>query len=226
MNVISVKNLRKDIVNGDNKIEVLNNINLTIKEKEYIAIMGRSGSGKSTLLGILAGLDDITEGEVLIVGTDITKLTENDMSIFRNENIGIVFQTFNLIPILTALENIEMPLYFSKKNINMRKRAKELLKMVGLEEKANIFPKQLSGGEQQRIAIARALITEPKILFADEPTGALDSKNGENVLNIIKKFREEYGTTIVMITHDQKVASEADKILLLSDGNLKQVNER
>jgi putative ABC transport system ATP-binding protein len=224
MELLAVKDLKKDIENGDVKLEILKNINLTISEKEYVAIMGRSGSGKSTLLGILAGLDTLTSGNVTIAGTDISKLSDNKLTDFRNENIGIIFQSFNLIPTLTAIENIEVPIFFSKKKIDIKKRALELLDLVGLKDKANTLPRQLSGGEQQRVAIARALATEPKILFADEPTGALDSKNGELILSILKDFRNKYNMSIIMVTHDKNIANEADRILYLKDGILGEVD--
>jgi putative ABC transport system ATP-binding protein len=223
MELIDVKNLKKDINNGEISLEILKNINLTVKEKEYVAIMGKSGSGKSTLLGILAGLDTSTSGNVIINGTDITQLSDSKLSNFRNENYGIVFQSFNLIPILTAIENIEIPLLFSRKKNDVRKKSVELLDLVGLKGKANMFPRQLSGGEQQRVAIARALATEPKILFADEPTGALDSKNGSLILDILNDFRSKYNMSIIMVTHDKNVASKADRILYLDDGILEEV---
>lgn len=223
MELIAVKDLEKNIESGHVKLEILKNVNLTIKEKEYVAIMGRSGSGKSTLLGILSGLDTLTSGNVIIDGKDITKLSDNKLTDFRNENYGIIFQSPNLIPILTAIENVEVPLFFSNKKLEVKKKAAELLELVGLKDKKDTFPRQLSGGEQQRVAIARALVTDPKILFADEPTGALDSKNGELVLEILKNFRNKYNMSIIMVTHDKKVANEADRILYLNDGILEEV---
>lgn len=224
MELIAVKDLEKNIESGHVKLEILKKVNLTIKEKEYVAIMGRSGSGKSTLLGILSGLDTLTSGNVIIDGKDITKLSDNKLTDFRNENYGIIFQSPNLIPILTAIENVEVPLFFSNKKLEVKKKAAELLELVGLKDKKDTFPRQLSGGEQQRVAIARALVTDPKILFADEPTGALDSKNGELVLEILKNFRNKYNMSIIMVTHDKKVANQADRILYLNDGILEEVD--
>jgi putative ABC transport system ATP-binding protein len=217
--VLTIENLSKEITNKNVKNSILNNINLTVKEKEYVAIMGASGSGKTTLLGIISGIDSLTSGKVFIDKTDISKLNDNKLTEFRNENIGIVFQSFNLIPVLSAKENIEVPLYFSDKGIDVEAKVNELLELVGLKDKANFMPEQLSGGEQQRIAIARALATEPRILFADEPTGALDSKNGQNIMDIFEQFRQKYGMTIVMVTHDKVVAERADRILYMQDGS-------
>lgn len=226
MELVVVKNVKKNITNGITDLQILKNINFIIHEKEYVAIMGKSGSGKSTLLGILSGLDSLTDGDVMINGINISTLNENKLADLRNEHIGIVFQSFNLIPILTAIENIEVPLLFSKRKFNVKKKALELLELVGLKDKENTFPRQLSGGEQQRVAIARALATEPKIIFADEPTGSLDSKNGEMILKILKDFRDKYNTAIVVVTHDKNIANEADRILYLKDGTLEEVNNR
>lgn len=221
-NIIEVRNLSKVIENEDIKIEILNNISFNIKENEYVAIMGRSGSGKSTLLSILSGLDDPTSGEVFIDGTCINNLNDNELTEFRNKEIGIVFQSFNLIKSLNALENIQVPLFFSKQKIDFREKSLEMIKLIGLYDKSNTFPKQLSGGEQQRIAIARALSTCPKILFADEPTGALDSKTSHDIMKILKDFRERYKMTIILVTHDKNIAMEADRILYIEDGELNE----
>jgi putative ABC transport system ATP-binding protein len=218
---IEVSDLIKEINNDGSRFTVLNDISFQVQKGEYISIMGRSGSGKSTLLGILGGLDNVTKGIVKLNGKDICKMDENNLTDFRNENIGIIFQSFNLIPTMNALENVEVPLFFSKKRYNIKKRAAELLDMVGLGDKFKVFPRQLSGGEQQRVAIARALSAEPQILLADEPTGALDSKNGDMVLDILKSFRDKYGMTVVMVTHDQNVAKCTDRILYMEDGKLK-----
>lgn len=218
---IEINNLIKEINTDGNKFTVLDDISFNVKKGEYISIMGRSGSGKSTLLGIIGGLDSVTKGTVRLNNKDITKMDENHLADFRNEQIGIIFQSFNLIPTMNALENVEVPLFFSKKKFNIKKRAAELLDMVGLGDKSKVFPRQLSGGEQQRVAIARALATEPQILLADEPTGALDSKNGNMVLDLIKSFRDKYGMTVVMVTHDQNVANKTDRILYIEDGKLK-----
>jgi putative ABC transport system ATP-binding protein len=220
MALMTVKGLKKDIFTGSEYFTLLDDVNLEIKEKEYVAIMGKSGSGKSTLLGIMAGLDNASAGSVKINGEEITGLNENELSDFRNRNIGIVFQAYNLIPTLTALENIEVPLYFSRVKINITKRARTLLKRVGLADKADRLPRQLSGGEQQRIAVARALVTIPRILFADEPTGSLDSQSGKAVLEIIKDFINEYEMAVVLVTHDKMIAGESERILYLENGRL------
>lgn len=220
MQVLTVKNLHKEIINNNVKTSILNNINLTVNERDYVAIMGASGSGKSTLLGIISGIDNLTSGSVFIGKTDISKLSDSRLTEFRNQNIGIVFQSFNLIPALTARENIEIPLYFYRSPVDIDKIVNELLDIIGLSNKADALPAQLSGGEQQRIAIARALAAKPMILFADEPTGALDSKNGQKIMDIFELFRQKYGMTIVMVTHDKSVADRADRILYMKDGSL------
>lgn len=221
--MIEVKELSKVIEEGNTQKHILKNINLQIKQGEYVSIMGKSGSGKSTFLSLLAGLDTPTTGEIIINNIPINKLLDNDISRFRNENIGIIFQSFNLIQSMNALENIQVPLFFSRKNIDIRKKSLEMIKLVGLEDKKKLFPKQLSGGEQQRIAIARAISTCPKVLFADEPTGALDSKTGQEIMNILKNFKEKFKMTIVMVTHDKNIAMQADRIFFIEDGEL---NER
>ena len=221
-NIIEVKNLSKVIENEEVKIKILNSISFNVKENEYVAIMGRSGSGKSTLLSILSGLDDPTSGKVLIDGTCINKLNDNELTEFRNKKIGIIFQSFNLIQSLNAIENIQVPLFFSKQKNDFREKSLEMIKLMGLHDKANTFPKQLSGGEQQRIAIARALSTCPKVLFADEPTGALDSKTGQEIMEILKTFKEKYKMAIILVTHDKNIARQADRILYIEDGELNE----
>lgn len=223
--IVEAKNVCKSVGDVNKKFEILKNINLYVKNGEYVAIMGPSGSGKSTFLSILSCIDKPTSGIVNINYVDVAKLSKNKLTEFRNENIGIVFQSFNLIPTLNAEENIEVPLFFSKKKINMINKVDELINIVGLKDKKKTFPKQLSGGEQQRIAIARALAGEPKILLADEPTGALDSKNTKAILDIFDEFRKKYNMTIIMITHDRKVAERADRILYMKDGVLRGASE-
>lgn len=223
--IVEVKNVCKSVGDVNKKFEILKNVNLCVKDGEYVAIMGPSGSGKSTLLSILSCIDKPTSGIVNINYVDVAKLSKNKLTEFRNENIGIVFQSFNLIPTLNAEENIEIPLFFSKKKINMINKVDELINIIGLKDKKKTFPKQLSGGEQQRIAIARALAGEPKILLADEPTGALDSKNSKAVLDIFDELRKKYNMTIIMITHDRQVAERADRILYMKDGVLGEASE-
>ena len=223
--ILEAENICKSVDIEKEKFEILKSVSLYVKEGEYVAIMGPSGSGKSTFLGILSCIDKQTSGKVTINYINIEKLNKDKLTEFRNENIGIVFQSFNLIPVLNAEENIEIPLFFSKKQIDRGSKIDELINIVGLNHKRKSFPRQLSGGEQQRVAIARALAGEPKILLADEPTGALDSKNSKIVLDIFDKFREKYNMTIIMITHDKKVAERANRILYMEDGTFREVNE-
>ncbi|MDP4145525.1 MAG: ABC transporter ATP-binding protein [Bacillota bacterium] len=222
--ILEVENICKSVGVGEQQIKILKHINFFAREGEYVAIMGPSGSGKSTLLGILSCIDKQTSGNVRIDGVNIGQLNKNELTVFRNEKIGIVFQSFNLIPVLNAEENIEIPLFFSKKPIDAASKVDELINLVGLSHKRKSLPKQLSGGEQQRIAIARALAGEPIILFADEPTGALDSQNSEVVLGIFDEFRKKYNMTIIVITHDIKVANRADRIVYIEDGELYERN--
>ena len=221
--ILEAENICRSVDLDEKKLDILKSVSLHVKEGEYIAIMGPSGSGKSTLLGILSCIDSQTFGKLRINGVNIGELDKDKLTEFRNENIGIVFQSFNLIPVLSAEENIEVPLYFSKKQIEIKNKVDELINIVGLNHKRKSLPRQLSGGEQQRIAIARALAGDPKILFADEPTGALDSQNSKIVLDIFDEFRRKYNMTIIMITHDMKVAQRADRIVYIKDGEL---NER
>lgn len=220
--IVSVNSLTKEIKNGEHMLKILKNINLNVMEGEFISIMGVSGSGKSTLLGILSGLDNECNGEVKVCGKNILSMKDNDLTQFRNENIGIVFQSFNLLPDLNILENIKVPLYFSRNKGGMNKKAMDLLTAVGLKDKAKNYSKQLSGGEQQRVAIARALINNPKLLFADEPTGALDKANGDMIVKLLKKFNKEYNMTVIMVTHDIQLAKEADRIIQIEYGQIKQ----
>ncbi|HEY5560991.1 MAG TPA: ABC transporter ATP-binding protein [Clostridiaceae bacterium] len=220
--ILEAEDICKSVGIEKEKLEILKKVNLKVKEAEYVAIMGPSGSGKSTLLGILSCIDHQTSGKVRINGVSVSGLNKDKLTEFRNKNIGIVFQTFNLISVLNAEENIEVPLYFSKKQIEVKNKVDELINIVGLNNKRKSLPKQLSGGEQQRVAIARALTCEPKILFADEPTGALDSVNSEIVLDIFDEFRKRYNMAIIIITHDLKVAERADRIVYIKDGELAQ----
>jgi putative ABC transport system ATP-binding protein len=210
--------LRKSLPLGRERIDILKGISLRIERGEFVAIMGPSGSGKSTLLGIIAGLDRPTSGQVLVDGVDITRMGESRLARLRNEKIGMVFQAFNLIPTLTAQENVEVPLYVGKHPGSPSARARELLALVGLEHRLRNRPNQLSGGEQQRVAVARALATNPAIVFMDEPTGNLDKTNGDNVLRMIRDLRQATGTTFTIATHDPNVASAADRTLRIVDG--------
>ncbi len=216
--VMDVRDITKSLPLGREKIEILKGISFQIMSGEFVSIVGPSGSGKSTLLGIIAGLDNPTGGQVLIDGVDITRMTEGKLAVVRNNKIGMVFQAFNLIPTLTAQENVEVPLYVGKHKGAPSVRAKELLELVGLSHRLNHRPNQLSGGEQQRVAIARSLATDPAFVIADEPTGNLDAKNGENILKLIAYLREQTGKTFIIATHDPVVASHADRSIRLLDG--------
>ncbi len=221
--VMDVQNITKILPLGREHIEILKGISFQILSGEFISIVGPSGSGKSTLLGIIAGLDNPTTGQVLIDCVDITHMTESRLAAVRNSKIGMVFQAFNLIPTLTAQENVEIPLYVGKHKGSPSTRARELLTLVGLAHRLNHRPNQLSGGEQQRVAIARALATDPAFVIADEPTGNLDARNGENVLKLIAELREQTGKTFIIATHDPVVASHADRSIRIVDGKIAEL---
>jgi putative ABC transport system ATP-binding protein len=215
---LEARDIRKSLPLAGNLIEILKGINLRVDKGEFVGIVGPSGSGKSTLLGIIAGLDNPTSGQVLIDGIDITRMGESQLAKVRNQKIGMVFQAFNLIPTLTAQENVEIPLYVGKHEGSASERAKELLGLVGLSQRLGNRPTQLSGGEQQRVAVARALATNPAIIIMDEPTGNLDQKNSDNILQLIRHLRERTGTTFIIATHDPKVAASADRSIRIVDG--------
>src|SRR5438105_4197538 len=221
--VMDVRNITKNLPLGREKLEILKGISFQIRSGEFISIVGPSGSGKSTLLGIIAGLDNPTSGQVLIDGIDITRMSEGKLAEVRNNKIGMVFQAFNLIPTLTAQENVEVPLYVGKHKGMPSARAKELLALVGLSHRLGHKPNQLSGGEQQRVAIARSLATDPAFVIADEPTGNLDAKNGENVLMLIAELRASTGKTFIIATHDPLVASRADRAIRIVDGRIEEI---
>src|SRR6202049_1581967 len=218
--VMDVHDIAKSLPLGRERIEILRGISFQIYSGEFISIVGPSGSGKSTLLGIIAGLDNPTSGQVLIDGVDITSMSEGKLAEVRNGKIGMVFQAFNLIPTLTAQENVEIPLYVGKHKGSPSARAKELLNLVGLSHRLTHRPNQLSGGEQQRVAIARSLAADPAFVIADEPTGHLDAQNGENVLKLIAYLREQTGKTFILATHDPVVASHADRSIRIVDGRI------
>ncbi len=221
--VMDARDITKSLPLGRERIEILKGISFQIMSGEFVSIMGPSGSGKSTLLGIIAGLDNPTSGQVLIDGIDITTMSEGKLASVRNNKIGMVFQAFNLIPTLTAQENVEVPLYVGKHKGSPSERSKELLALVGLTHRLNHKPNQLSGGEQQRVAIARALATDPAFVLADEPTGNLDAKNSENVLQLIAYLRAQTGKTFIIATHDQNVAAHADCTIRLLDGRIASI---
>jgi putative ABC transport system ATP-binding protein len=221
--VMDVRDITKSLPLGRERIEILKGISFQIMSGEFVSIMGPSGSGKSTLLGIIAGLDNPTSGQVFIDGIDITIMSEGKLASVRNNKIGMVFQAFNLIPTLTAQENVEVPLYVGKHKGSPSERSKELLALVGLTHRLNHRPNQLSGGEQQRVAIARALATDPAFVLADEPTGNLDATNSENLLKLFAYLRAQTGKTFIIATHDQNVAAHADRIIRLLDGKIASI---
>jgi putative ABC transport system ATP-binding protein len=215
--VIEVRDVKKWIQNGSRRVEILKGISLQIPAGQFVAIVGASGSGKSTLLGLLAGLDTPSEGEIWLNGTPIHNLAETDLAAVRGRTIGFVFQSYQLIPTLTALENVLLPFELNAEGHGVE-RARALLEQVGLGERMEHYPVQLSGGEQQRVALARAFVVDPPIVMADEPTGNLDSTNGRLVLNLLLKRNSEERTTLVLVTHDAEVASRADRKIVLRDG--------
>ncbi len=219
--MITVRSLHKIYKTGEIEVHAIRGIDLEIEPGEFTAIVGPSGSGKTTLLNLIGGLDEPTEGQVIIDGTDITRLKDSELIDFRLWNIGFVFQAYNLIPVLTAQENIEFIMHLQgKPKEERRRRALELLQEVGLAERANARPSQLSGGQQQRVAVARALASKPKFVLADEPTANLDSVSTENLLNIMEKLNREEGMTFVFSTHDQRVVRKAHRIIRIEDGHI------
>lgn len=215
--MLEARQLTKEYQSGDRRIAVLRDVSFTIPDGAFVAIVGPSGSGKTTLLGLLAGLDVPSHGTVVLDGDDLSRLSEDRRAQLRGAKVGFVFQSFQLIPTLTALENVQVPLEL-RGDDGAPARARELLARVGLGERAHHFPNQLSGGEQQRVAIARAFSNAPKLLFADEPTGNLDSETGAHIVELLETLNRESGTTIVMVTHDLALARRAERIIRLADG--------
>ena len=218
--MIAVRNLVKTIRNGAHEVEIIRDISFDVPTRQFVAVMGPSGSGKSTLLGLIAGLDWPTSGSVVIDGQDITKLREDEMAQLRGQKLGFVFQSYHLIPTLTALENVMLPMEFSGGANGAVKRAEYLLDSVGLMERRDHYPVQLSGGEQQRVALARAFMMKPAVLLADEPTGNLDTANGRHVLELLIHLNKEEGTTLLLVTHDDTLASHAERKIILKDGRI------
>lgn len=212
--VLRVDNARKELKVGEVTVHALKGVSMSVKRGEFLGIIGPSGSGKSTLLGLIGGLDTPTEGKVFIDGIDITRLNERALTSIRNEKIGFVFQAFNLIPTLTALENVSLPVQFARKQqFNPSKRAKELLETFGLGDRTDHRPAQLSGGQQQRVAIARALSNNPPLLLADEPTGNLDTSSTDIVMNALREVQSKFGTTIIIVTHNMDIASQGKSVV-------------
>ena len=221
MEIVKVENLTKSYGNGEAKVDALKNVNLSIHKGEFVAIVGPSGSGKSTLLHLLGGVDSPTSGKVYINGVDIYTLKEKDLSIFRRRNVGLIYQFYNLIPVLTAKENILLPAELDNRKVE-KDYLEDLLKTLGLNGRENHLPNELSGGQQQRTSIGRALINRPSIVLADEPTGNLDSKNSKEVLELLKLSVKKYNQTLIMITHDANIALQADRVITIEDGIIKQ----
>lgn len=218
--ILEIQDVCKDYYQGKMVVPVLKDVSFTMEEGEYVAIMGPSGSGKTTLMNIIGCLDTVTSGTFLLDGEDISKCSDNERSDIRLKKIGFVFQSFQLLPRQTALENVELPLTYAKiPKKERRERAKAALERVGLGDRLDFKPTQLSGGQKQRVAIARALVNNPKILLADEPTGALDTKSGEQVMELFKNLNDE-GVSVLMITHDPEIAAHATKIITIRDGQI------
>jgi len=217
MKILQVENLTKTYGKGDARIKALDDVSFSVEKGQFVAVVGASGSGKSTLLHILGGVDHPTSGKVNIDGNDIFSMNESNLAIFRRRNMGIVYQFYNLIPTLTAEENIMLP-YLLDGRRPSKATVRELLNVTGLTDRAKHLPSELSGGQQQRVSIARALINSPAVILADEPTGNLDSKSGKGIIELLVMANKKYNQTLVMITHDEKIALQADRIITISDG--------
>lgn len=220
MNILETINLGKSYGEKEVKVEALKNINIEINKGEFVAIIGPSGSGKSTMLHLLGGLERVSSGSIKVNGVDIGKLSDRKLAEYRRKEVGFVFQQFNLIPVLNVKENIELPLMLGNENID-EAYINDIIKILGLSDRKNHLPSQLSGGQQQRVAIGRALATKPSIILADEPTGNLDSKTTEEVMSLLKESIKRYNQTLIVITHDKDIASKADRIINIVDGEVK-----
>lgn len=221
MEILRAENLCKVYGSGENRVEALKDVNLSINKGEFVALVGSSGSGKSTLLHILGGVDRPTGGKVIIEGEDLYKKKERELSIFRRRKVGLIFQFYNLIPVLSAEENIELPLTLDGKSMD-REYMEELLDILDIKNRRNHIPSQMSGGQQQRVAIGRALSYKPSIILADEPTGNLDSKNSREIIDLLRLSVKKYNQTVLVITHDLNIAAEADRIINIQDGSIVQ----
>jgi len=222
LSMIKLQNVKKTYLLGDEEVHAVDNVSLEIKAKEYISILGSSGSGKSTLMYLIGLLESPTSGKIILDGKDVSSLSDSELSKIRNQNVGFVFQSFNLINKFTVLENVLLPVKYVKEKLSFdpETRANELLKKFGIYERRHFFPNKISGGQQQRVAIARALMMSPKILLADEPTGNLDSKTGEDILNILEGLNKNFGVTVVLVTHEKDVAKRTKKQIYIKDGKL------
>ena len=219
MEFLKVENLYKVYGKGENQVTALDGVSLTIEKGEFTAIIGSSGSGKSTLLHIIAGVDVPTSGKVYLNGQDVYAQNNEKLAIFRRHQVGLIYQFHNLIPTLNVVENMTLPILMDKRKVN-KERLKDLLNLLGLEERKNHLPNQLSGGQQQRVAIGRALMNAPQVMLADEPTGSLDSRNGHEIIKLLKESNKKYGQTLLLVTHDENIALQADRIIGISDGKV------
>lgn len=219
MKILEVTNLCKTYGKGDTMVKALDNVSFSVEKGEFVAIIGPSGSGKSTLLHILGGVDVPTSGSVVINQTDISNLDETALAIFRRRQIGLIYQFYNLIPILTVQENLTLPLLLDGRKPD-KKQIDTLVKRLGLENRLDHLPNQLSGGQQQRVSIVRALVNNPALMLADEPTGNLDSENSKEIISLLRQFNKEFNQTVIIITHDEKIANSADRVITIEDGKI------
>ncbi len=219
MELMRIENLSKVYGKGDTAVKALDNVSFSVEQGEFVAIIGPSGSGKSTLLHLLGGVDRPTNGKVFIEKTDIYGLNETQLAIFRRRQIGLIYQFYNLLPILTVEENITLPMLLDAHQVE-QKHFKEIVEILGLQKRLDYLPNQLSGGQQQRVSIGRALISNPSIILADEPTGNLDSKNSKEIIDLLKLFNKKYNQTLVVITHDDRIALQADRVISIEDGRI------
>lgn len=221
MKILEVKNLTKIYGKGDNKVVALDNVSFSVEKGEFIAIIGASGSGKSTLLHLIGGVDQPTSGEVIVNGIQVYKQNEEQLAIFRRREVGLIYQFYNLIPILTVEENMSLPVLLDNQKVNTE-RLDELLSFLDLTHRRNYLPKELSGGQQQRVSIGRALMNVPSLVLADEPTGNLDSQNSKEIIDLLKITQRKYKQTLIIITHDERIAMQADRVLVIQDGRIKK----
>ena len=219
MEILKVENLNKTYGKGENQVKAVDNISFSVEKGEFVAIIGASGSGKSTLLHLIGGVDRPTSGKVYIDGKDIYTLNDDNLAIFRRRQVGLIYQFYNLIPVLNVSENITFPTKLDGRKVNEAK-LNDLLKTLGLEKRRNNLPNQLSGGQQQRVSIGRAMMNEPALMLADEPTGNLDSKASEEIISLLRLSNKKYNQTVIIITHDEKIALEADRIITIDDGRI------
>ena len=219
MEILKTRHLTKIYGKGTNQVTAVDDVTLSVEQGEFVAIVGSSGSGKSTLLHMLGGVDRPTSGSVVIQDEDIYRMNDDRLAVFRRRQVGLIYQFHNLIPTLNVVENITLPVLMDRRKVN-RERLEELLELLGLQERRNHLPSQLSGGQQQRVAIGRALMNAPQVMLADEPTGSLDSRNGQEIIRLLRASHEKYGQTLIIVTHDESIALQADRIICISDGRV------